>query len=108
VEVVRVLMGIAEAEEGGTREAWMDLVTKVAAWYVPEGKQTAVVEECQVAALQLVTTLLADTHPGMRKRYVHSMSAVLGIATRLRGKVKGDKGLEEALEDVVETLGGLR
>lgn len=108
VEIVRVLMAIAEAEEGGTREAWMDLVTKVAAWYVPEGKQTAVVEECQVAALQLVTTLLANAHPGMRKRYVHSMTAVLGIANRLRGKVKGDKGLEEALEDVLETLGGLR
>jgi hypothetical protein len=108
VEVVRVLLQIAEAETPGPREAWMDVVTKVAAWDVPEVKQAPVVEECQVAALQLVTTLLVNTHPGVQKRYVHSMSAVLGIANRLRGKVKGDKALEEALEDVVGTLAALR
>ncbi|KAJ4292248.1 hypothetical protein N0V88_005879 [Collariella sp. IMI 366227] len=68
VEVVRVLMQIGEGEQPGPREAWLDLVTKVAAWSVPEGKQSAVVEECQVAVLQLVTTLLVNTHPGMQKR----------------------------------------
>lgn len=107
VEVVRVLLAIAEAEEGGTREAWMDLVTRVAAWDVPEGRQPGVVGEFQVAAVQLVTTLLANAAPGMRRRYVHSMSAVLGIAKRLRGEVEGDTGLEEALDDVLETLGAL-
>jgi hypothetical protein len=61
-----------------------------------------------VAALQLVTTLLVNTHPGMRKRYVHSMSAVLGIAKQLEGSVKGDEALSEALEDVVGTLTALR
>ncbi|KAK4033201.1 Neurochondrin-domain-containing protein [Parachaetomium inaequale] len=108
VEVVRVLLQLAEAETPGPREAWMDVVTKVAAWDVPEAKQSPVVEECQVAALQLVTTLLVNTHPGVQKRYVHSTSAVLGIANRLRGKVKGDKALEEALEDVVGSLAALR
>ncbi|KAK4156031.1 e9b59b6a-f39c-4d2a-9b94-75afe2ab05bc [Chaetomidium leptoderma] len=107
VEVVRVLLQIAEAEQPGPREAWMDVVTRVAAWYVPEAKQSSVVEECQVAALQLVTTLLVNTHPGVQKRYVHSTGAVLGIAGQLKGRVKGDKALEEALEDVLETLAAL-
>ncbi|SPQ25989.1 e9b59b6a-f39c-4d2a-9b94-75afe2ab05bc [Thermothielavioides terrestris] len=108
IEVVRVLLQIAESERPGPREAWMDLVTRVAAWYAPEAKQPAVVEECQVAALQLVTALLANTHPGMQKRYVHSTSAVLGIANQLKGKISGDPALEEALEDVLGTLAALR
>ncbi|KAK3301956.1 Neurochondrin-domain-containing protein [Chaetomium strumarium] len=108
IEIVRVLLQIAEAERPGPREAWMDVVTRVAAWYVPEAKQSPVVEECQVAALQLVTALLANAHPGMQKRYVHSTSAVLGIASQLKKKTSGDKALEEALEDVQGTLSGLR
>ncbi|KAL2021020.1 hypothetical protein VTK56DRAFT_7675 [Thermocarpiscus australiensis] len=108
VEIVRVLLQIAEAERPGSREAWMDVVTRVAAWYVPDAKQPPVVEECQVAALQLVTALLVNTHPGMQKRYVHSTSAVLGIANQLKGKVRGDAALEEALDDVLRTLASLR
>ncbi|KAK4248370.1 Neurochondrin-domain-containing protein [Corynascus novoguineensis] len=108
VEIVRVLMQLAEEERPGPREAWMDLVTRVAAWDVPEVKQSPMTEECQVAVLQLVTTLLANTHPGVQKRYVHSTSAVLGIAHQLKGKVRGDRALEEALEDVVGTLAALR
>ena len=108
VEVVRVLLQIAEAEQPGSREAWMDLVTRVAGWDVPDVKQSSVVEECQVAVLQLVTTLLVNAHQGMRKRYVHSISAVLGIAEQLSKKIRGDRGLEEALEDVRGTLAALR
>ncbi|KAK4123620.1 DUF1941-domain-containing protein [Parathielavia appendiculata] len=108
VEIVRVLLQIAEAARPGSREAWMDLVTKVAAWYVPEADQPSVVLECQVAALQLVTALLANTHPGMQKRYVHSTTAVLGIANQLRVKLRRDEALDEALEDVLGTLAALR
>ncbi|KAK3332458.1 Neurochondrin-domain-containing protein [Cercophora scortea] len=108
IEIIRILLPIAEAEQPGTRDAWMDIVTKVAACYVPDTIQPPVVVELQVAALQFVTTLLANTHPGMQKRYVHSTSAILGIASQLRSRVKGDAALEEALEDVVETLTALR
>ncbi|KAH6624403.1 Neurochondrin-domain-containing protein [Chaetomium sp. MPI-SDFR-AT-0129] len=112
VEIVRVLLQIAEAEQPGPREAWMDLVTRVAAWDVPDGntEKPSIVEECQVAVLQLVTTLLANAHAGMRRRYVHSMSAMVGIARQLLegGRVEGDRGLEEALRDVVDTLEGIR
>ncbi|EGZ72249.1 DUF1941-domain-containing protein [Neurospora tetrasperma FGSC 2509] len=123
-EIVRVLLQVAELERPGPKEEWLDLVTKVAAWYIPEeeeeegdqdvemvGKESKlVVYEFQVATLQLVTTLLAGSHPGVQRRYVHSTSAVLGIARVLMGKVRkvGDGELVEALEDVLATLGGLR
>lgn len=108
IEIVRVLLQIAEAERTGTREEWMDLVTRVAACYIPEARQPPPVEECQVAALQLVTGLLANAHQGMQKRYVHSTSAVLGIANQLKAKIEGDMALEEALEDVLGTLAAMR
>ncbi|KAK4180034.1 Neurochondrin-domain-containing protein [Triangularia setosa] len=108
VEIVRNLLRVAEAEQPGTREDWMDLVTKAAAWAVPDQKQPPMVEECQVAVLQLATALLVNAHPGLRRRYTHSTSAIIGIATQLRDKVKKDRGLVEALSDVLETLAALR
>ncbi|KAK1780317.1 Neurochondrin-domain-containing protein [Copromyces sp. CBS 386.78] len=130
-EIVRVLLQVAEQERPGPKEEWLDLVTKVAAWYVPDDdddnhgddededeemhevgrKETRlVVYEFQVATLQLVTALLVGSHQGVQRRYVHSTSAVLGIARVLMGRVKslGDGELVEALEDVEGTLGGLR
>ncbi|KAK1751565.1 e9b59b6a-f39c-4d2a-9b94-75afe2ab05bc [Echria macrotheca] len=113
VEIVRVLIHVAETESPGPREAWMDLVTKVAAWYYvppPGDKNVGMAEEFQVAVLQLVTALLVGTHPGVRRRYVHSTSAVLGIAKVLRERIVrggGEAGLVEGLDDVLVTLGGL-
>ncbi|KAL1843774.1 hypothetical protein VTJ49DRAFT_7484 [Mycothermus thermophilus] len=115
VEIVRVLLPLVEAERPGPREAWMDVVTKVAALYVPSelllsqhhGPSAAI--ECLVAALQLVTALLAGAHPGLRKRYVHSTTAVLGIANQIKKSgVVVDAAMKEALQDVVVTLGQLR
>jgi len=113
VEIIRVLLHVVESERPGPREEWMDVVTRVAAWYFvpPEGGEVGVVEEFQVAVLQLLTALLAGTHPGVRKRYVHSTSAVLGIAGLLKRRIlggRGDKDLLESVEDVLVTLGGLR
>lgn len=111
LEIVRVLLAIVEGEEGGgAREEWMDLVTKVAGWYVPEKNQNvkAVVVEFWVAVLQLVTAILAGAHFGLWRRYKHSISAVVGIAEQLKGRVSGDEGLEEALEDVRVTLAEMR
>lgn len=77
--------------------------------------------EFHAAALQLVTALLAGAHPGMRRRYAHSAVAVRGAvrqlmenARRRRRRRRGgnsaavvDAGLEESLQDVLDTLGGL-
>ncbi|KAK3401061.1 Neurochondrin-domain-containing protein [Sordaria brevicollis] len=118
-EIVRILLQVAEQERPGPKEEWLDLVTHVAGWYVPdededdqmEGREAKlVVLEFQVAVLQLVTALLVGSHAGVQRRYVHSISAVLGIARVLMGRVKkmGDGELVEALEDVLKTLGQLR
>lgn len=113
-EVVRVLMGVVEAEESAVGEEGLDVVTRVAGWdyQAPgEGVEVGVVEEFQAAVLQLVTALLVAVPPGARRRYVHSMSAVVGIAEQLKERVvegKGDRGLVEGLDDVVVTLNELR
>ncbi|KAK0623118.1 Neurochondrin-domain-containing protein [Immersiella caudata] len=112
VEIVRILLPIVEAETPGPREEWMDLLTKVAAWYYvpPEEGEMGVVEEFQAAVMQLVTALLVGTHQGVRRRYVHSMGAVLGLAGLLRNRAikGGDKELVEVIEDVLDTLEGMR
>ncbi|TPX18385.1 uncharacterized protein E0L32_011718 [Thyridium curvatum] len=118
IEIVRVLMPIVEAEQPGTREEWMDLVTLVAGWHVPDDVagagsshgQPTVLLDFYVAVLQLVTALLVRAHEGMRRRYVQSISAVLGIAAQLRARVDavGERGLSESLEDVLVTLDPLR
>lgn len=108
IEIVRVLLPIVEREQPGSREAWLAVVTAVAAWDVPNSEQAPVVLEFQVAVLQLVTALVLNTHAGTQKRYVHSISAVIGIAGQLKGRIRGDAVLEESLEDVETTLGPLR
>ncbi|KAK1967268.1 DUF1941-domain-containing protein [Colletotrichum sublineola] len=105
IEIVRILLPIVESEETGSREEWMDLVTSVAAWDVPEVGQPLLVQEAQVAVLQLTTTLLVGAPEGMKRRYVHSTSAILGIAARLERHVRADHPLRESLVDVLQTLG---
>ncbi|KAK1598593.1 Neurochondrin-domain-containing protein [Colletotrichum navitas] len=108
IEIVRILLPIVESEEAGSREEWMDLVTSVAAWDAPEVGQPLVVQEAQVAVLQLTTALLVGAPEGMKRRYVHSTSAILGIAARLERHVDADHPLRESLVDVLQTLGSLR
>ncbi|CAK7215755.1 hypothetical protein SCUCBS95973_002585 [Sporothrix curviconia] len=133
IEIVRVLLPIAEDERPGTREAWMDLVTLVAAWAGPDDvddaddddnddnghispSQTAgVVAECRVAVLQLVTALVANAHPSLCRRYTHSISAVIGLARQMRPTLTAARiggalsvSLVEALDDVQTTLESIR
>ncbi|KXH66926.1 hypothetical protein CSAL01_02297 [Colletotrichum salicis] len=108
MEIVRILLPIVEGEDTGSREEWMALVTTLAAWNAPEAKQPALVQEAQIAALQLTTALLVGAPYGMRQRYVHSISAVLGIAAQLEKHVGSDDPLRESLDDVLQTLDRLR
>lgn len=104
IDIVRVLLPVVESEQPGSREAWMAVITAVAAWDIQDVEKSPTEIEFQVAVLQLVTALLSNTHPGMQKRYIHSISAVLGIVEQLKGKVKGDTVLSESLQDVEVTL----
>ncbi|GJC95282.1 DUF1941 family protein [Colletotrichum higginsianum] len=108
VQIVRILLPIVESEVTGSREEWMALVTAVAAWEAPEAEQPLLVQEAQVAVLQLSTALLVGATEGMKRRYVHSTSAILGIAARLEEHVGDDHPLRESLVDVLQTLGRFR
>lgn len=104
IEIVRVLLAIADQEASSTPEAWMDLITTVAAWPVPDYEQKPSMQEFEVAALQLCCTLIANAGVGMRNRFKHSISAIVGLATTLRQRIPPDNPMAEAMEDVLETL----
>ncbi|POR37149.1 Uncharacterized protein TPAR_02679 [Tolypocladium paradoxum] len=105
IEIVRVLLQVAEQEYSGTEEEWMDLITTVAAWHVPP-ERPPVVQEFQVAVLQLCCTLLAGASGGMRSRYRHSIGAINGIASQLSRSIGADSFVREPMEDVLATLDG--
>ncbi|KAF4456844.1 duf1941 family [Fusarium albosuccineum] len=109
-DVVRILLPLVEQETGGIPEAWMDLITAVAAWDVPDTEQPSppiAVQEAQIAVLQLCCAVLVAANRGMRQRYQHSIAAINGIAAQLGGHVGTDSPVKEMLEDVVATLGAL-
>jgi hypothetical protein len=110
IEIIRVLLQVAE-ESNNTNEEWMNLVTAVAAWdvFLPsqDSSPPPVVVELQVAALQLCCALLIKASLGMRKRFAHSVSALVGIATQLEKRIPKEGVLREDIEDVLEVLGNL-
>jgi len=108
IDVVRILLPLVEAETSGMREDWMNTITAVAAWDTPDAEQRPLVQEFQVAVLQLCSSLLANAGPGMRRRYIHSTTAILGIASHLRRNIDGNGPLREPLDDVLVTLDSLR
>jgi hypothetical protein len=108
IEIVRVLLPVAEEERTGTAEDWMNLITTAAAWDAPEDIQTPLVLEFEVAVLQLCTTLLTRASPGMRARYVHSLSAIAGIASQVEQRIGANDPLREMVNDVLGSLRSLR
>ncbi|KAL2680809.1 hypothetical protein Neosp_008412 [[Neocosmospora] mangrovei] len=109
-DIVRILLPIVEQETRGIPEAWMDLITAVAAWDVSDVEKPSpspMVQEAQVAALQLCCAVLVAANSGMRKRYQYSIAAINGIAAQLGGYVGPDSPVREMLDDVLATLGGL-
>jgi hypothetical protein len=109
-EIVRVLLLIVE-DAGSTTEEWMGLITTVAAWVYPDTASgvggSEIVTEFHVAVLQLVCALVVDAHPGMRRRYVHSVAAARGIAGMVASKIVSSSPLLEGIQDVVNTLGAI-
>ncbi|KAF4591585.1 DUF1941 family protein [Ophiocordyceps camponoti-floridani] len=107
IDIVRVLIHVAEEESTGTAEAWMDLITTIAAWDVPDRERPPEMQEFQLAVLELCCTLLLGAGNGARNRYRHSISAVAGIATRLSRCMAWNGPLAGAMEDVLSTLNGV-
>ncbi|KAK5989067.1 hypothetical protein PT974_10565 [Cladobotryum mycophilum] len=108
IEIVRVLLQVAEQTSTGTAEEWMDLVTKAAAWDVFRQQQPPpIVLELQVAVLQLCCALLINASNGMRHRYVHTHSALLGISEKLGRDIPQESFLHELIADVLVALRNL-
>ncbi|KAM0215014.1 hypothetical protein ACHAQI_003496 [Fusarium lateritium] len=106
-EIIRILLPIVEQENNGVPEAWMDLITSVAAWDVSDSGLSLSVQEALIAALQLCCAVLVETNQGMRLRYKHSIAAIHGIAAQLDKQVKKDNNQREMLDDVLTTLASL-
>lgn len=106
-EIVRILLPIVEQETNGVPEAWMDLVTSVAAWDVSDSELSPPVQEALIAALQLCCAVLVETSEGMRTRYKHSITAIHGIAAQLDKQVRKGNDQREMLDDVFTTLASL-
>ncbi|KAI0887189.1 DUF1941-domain-containing protein [Annulohypoxylon maeteangense] len=103
--IALVLNTVAESE-GTTPEDYMNIVTAVAAYNVPspENANDSTLLEFQADVLQLATTLLENSNPGLRKRYLHSARAVRGIAEQLRSRAEESSDTAKQLEDVLSTL----
>ncbi|KAF5579534.1 hypothetical protein FPCIR_11068 [Fusarium pseudocircinatum] len=106
-DIVRILLPIAEQESNGVPEAWMDLITSIAAWDIPDSELSSQVQEAVTSSLQLCCSVLGATNRGMRQRYKHSIAAIHGIASQLAKQVNHDNPERELFEDVLATLGSL-
>jgi len=70
--------------EGVTPESWMDVVTGIAAFDLPDGLlQDQAFVDLLVDVMWLVANLLQNAGQGMRQRYMYTTSAIRGIAKRL-------------------------
>ncbi|KAI6382896.1 hypothetical protein MCOR25_000411 [Pyricularia grisea] len=107
-DIVRIILPIAENERPGSREEWLDVTTAVAAWDILGKQLSTAALEFYVATLQLVTSILANAHPSIQRRYKHTINAISGLATQLRcqsGRKHDD--LNESLQDVLDTIAGM-
>ncbi|KAK0385817.1 hypothetical protein NLU13_6994 [Sarocladium strictum] len=105
LEIVRVLLAALEnADTANTTDEQLDLITTVSAWSYEKKEQPPIVKEFEVAVMMLCCTILAGAAPGVRKRYVHSIHALRGIAIELRQMVTYDQVLVEDMVDVLSTL----
>lgn len=107
IDIVRVLLPIVEQETSGVPESWMDLITSVAAWDIPDSGLSPLSQEALAAALQLCCAILVEANSGMRQRYQHSVAAIHGIAAQLAKQAGKDGPEAGTLEDVLDTLASL-
>lgn len=110
IDIVRVLLAVAESQRTGTEEEWMALVNNVHAMSSREEQAgpNPFFRELQVAVLQLCTTLFSNANMGMVKRYNSSLSSLLGIAGLVQRTIGKDDPLREPIDDVLSTLEAVR
>ncbi|KAK7969175.1 hypothetical protein PG996_002386 [Apiospora saccharicola] len=99
-QVALLLMTLTE-NQSATSEEWLDLVTGIAAYDVPNiADAPEPLQRFWADMLQLAADLLANTTLGVRRRYEHTAASVRGIAATVKGKItstEAQKQLEEAI-----------
>ncbi|KAK8048498.1 hypothetical protein PG994_010228 [Apiospora phragmitis] len=100
-QIALLLMTLAENQQA-TPEEWLDLVTGVAAYDVPAiADAPEPLQRFWADVLQLAADLLANTPPGVRRRYVHTAGSIRGIAATVEGRITStevQKHIGEALK----------
>lgn len=93
--ITEILTTLAETRTN-TPEEWLDFVTGVAAYNVPPSDTPALpLQQFWADVLQLAASLLVSAPPGVKRQYVHSAGAVMGVALaiqekRLEDQVRGE------------------
>ena len=108
IEIIRILINLAEHHATATEESWMDFITLVASRNISDQKHSSIAAEFEAAVLQLCCSLLVKASIGMRQRYQHSISAINGSAQCLSQSISPDDELKESMDDVLDTLSGIR
>jgi len=115
LEIVRVLLSIVDHPSTSLpHEDWMEAVKVTASTKPSATTPPPLILELEIATLQLSTALLSRAAGGVQKRYVTSISALLGLTNQLKTLVKGLRNKTEIaefsglLEDVSLELENLR
>ncbi|KAK8041975.1 hypothetical protein PG993_006498 [Apiospora rasikravindrae] len=102
-QVALLLMTLTENQQA-TSEEWLDLVTGIAAYDVPNiGEAPEPLQRFWVDVLQLAADLLANTSPGVKRRYEHTAGSIRGIAATVEGRITSPE-VQKHLGEALSTL----
>jgi hypothetical protein len=101
--ISEILTTLTEARST-TPDDWLDLVTGVAAYNVPPSNPPMLsLQQLWADVLQLATTLLINAPLGVKRQYVHSASAVMGVASVIQERKLEDQ-IREEIQDAIALL----
>ncbi|KAK8090150.1 hypothetical protein PG997_005111 [Apiospora hydei] len=102
-QVALLLMTLTENQQA-TSEEWLDLVTGIAAYDVPSiGEAPEPLQRFWADVLQLAADLLANTSPGVKRRYEHTAGSIRGIAATVEGRITSPE-IQKHLGEALSTL----
>jgi hypothetical protein len=102
---IAAILTILTESRGTTPEEWLDLVTGVAAYNAEDfdNHPPLQLQQLWVDIFQLAVTLLVNAPPGVKKRYVHSASSLVEIASSVRRRNIAED-LESELANAMASL----
>ncbi|KAK8872808.1 DUF1941-domain-containing protein [Apiospora arundinis] len=104
-QIALLLMALVQ-DQNTIPEEWLDFVTGVAAYNVPDATATDTPDALQrlwVDVLQLAADLLVKTPPGVKRRYEHTAGSVRGIAATVEARITSPV-VKEHMAEALMTL----